>query len=72
MLRDLICRSKLGCRCVPFRYKDGDDCGDSCSEKIVEVLMINSSSGPGLLFPKVLMCGIQLLYFNVFILRASY
>ncbi|KAG4911726.1 hypothetical protein GLYMA_19G031200v4 [Glycine max] len=28
--------------CVPFRYKD--DCGDSCSEKIVEVLMINSTS----------------------------
>ncbi|KAG4974552.1 hypothetical protein JHK87_031373 [Glycine soja] len=37
--------------CVPFRYKE-DGCGDSCSEKIVEVLMINSTSGPGLLFPK--------------------
>lgn len=38
--------------CVPFRFKKGDDCGDSCSEKIVEVLMISSASGPGLLFPK--------------------
>ncbi|KAK7334668.1 hypothetical protein VNO80_26429 [Phaseolus coccineus] len=37
--------------CVPFRYRDGDDCGDS-SAKIVEVLMINSTGGPGLLFPK--------------------
>ncbi|KAG2372511.1 nudix hydrolase 16, mitochondrial-like isoform X2 [Vigna umbellata] len=38
--------------CVPFRYRDGNDgCGDS-SEKTVEVLMINSTSGPGLLFPK--------------------
>lgn len=27
--------------------------GDDTSEKIVEVLMINSTSGPGLLFPKV-------------------
>ncbi|XP_061346532.1 nudix hydrolase 16, mitochondrial-like [Gastrolobium bilobum] len=43
---------RLVAGCVPFRYKDGNDCGDSCSEKIVEVLMINSSSGPGLLFPK--------------------
>nr|KYP45989.1 hypothetical protein KK1_032433 [Cajanus cajan] len=30
--------------CVPFRYKEGDDCEDSCSEKIVEVLMISSTS----------------------------
>ncbi|XP_068499070.1 nudix hydrolase 16, mitochondrial isoform X2 [Phaseolus vulgaris] len=37
--------------CVPFRYRDGDDCGDS-SAKIIEVLMINSTGGPGLLFPK--------------------
>ena len=29
------------------------DFGDPSSEKIVEVLMINSPSGPGLLFPKV-------------------
>ncbi|KAG4947345.1 Nudix hydrolase 16, mitochondrial [Glycine soja] len=38
--------------CVPFRYKSSNDCGDPSSEKIVEVLMINSPSGPGLLFPK--------------------
>ncbi|XP_068497245.1 nudix hydrolase 16, mitochondrial-like isoform X2 [Phaseolus vulgaris] len=31
-------------------YKSSD--GDSSSEKIVEVLLINSPSGPGLLFPK--------------------
>ena len=28
--------------------------GNLNSEKIVEVLMINSTSGPGLLFPKVI------------------
>ena len=38
------------CRCIPFRYiKDGN----SESGKVVQVLMISSSSGPGLLFPKV-------------------
>ncbi|KEH42957.1 putative diadenosine hexaphosphate hydrolase (AMP-forming) [Medicago truncatula] len=36
--------------CVPFRYKSCDN--DSSSEKIVEVLMINSPSGQGVLFPK--------------------
>ncbi|KAK2354121.1 Nudix hydrolase 16, mitochondrial [Trifolium repens] len=42
---------RLVAGCVPFRYKSsGDD--DSSSEKIIEVLMINSPSGPGLLFPK--------------------
>lgn len=41
------------CSCIPFRYRnlEDDDCGTP--EKIVEVLMINSTSGPGLLFPKV-------------------
>lgn len=29
------------------------DDGGSTKEKIVEVLMINSTGGPGLLFPKV-------------------
>jgi len=48
-LQVLFWRCQLGCRCVPFRYKSCD----SSSEKIVEVLMINSPSGPGLLFPKV-------------------
>ncbi|KAM7265515.1 hypothetical protein ACFE04_003198 [Oxalis oulophora] len=46
-------RYEDGCRlvagCIPFRYRDSDD---SDNEKIVEVLMINSTSGPGLLFPK--------------------
>lgn len=42
-------------RCIPFRYRKSDDNGDADSEKIVEVLMINSSSGPGLLFPKVVL-----------------
>lgn len=40
-------------RCIPFRYKNSDETGDANSEKIIEVLMINSPSGPGLLFPKV-------------------
>lgn len=40
-------------RCIPFRYKNSDETGDVNSEKIIEVLMINSPSGPGLLFPKV-------------------
>ncbi|CAA2991977.1 nudix hydrolase 16, mitochondrial [Olea europaea subsp. europaea] len=35
---------RLVAGCIPYRYRD--------SEKIVEVLMINSPSGPGLLFPK--------------------
>ncbi|PQQ06081.1 nudix hydrolase 16 mitochondrial [Prunus yedoensis var. nudiflora] len=34
------------------RYKNSDETGDANSEKIIEVLMINSPSGPGLLFPK--------------------
>nr|XP_023899048.1 nudix hydrolase 16, mitochondrial-like [Quercus suber] len=41
-----------GNRCIPFRYRDSDVSGNSNSEKIVEVLMINSTSGPGLLFTK--------------------
>lgn len=48
-------RYEAGCRlvagCIPFRYKNSDD--NLCkSEKTIEVLMINSQSGPGLLFPK--------------------
>ncbi|KAM7267192.1 hypothetical protein ACFE04_009358 [Oxalis oulophora] len=45
-------RYEDGCRlvagCIPYRYRDSDD----TDEKTVEVLMINSPSGPGLLFPK--------------------
>ncbi|KAK7405534.1 hypothetical protein VNO78_06921 [Psophocarpus tetragonolobus] len=44
---------RLVAGCVPFRYKSyNDDSGDSSSKKILEVLLINSPSGPGLLFPK--------------------
>ncbi|KAE9617124.1 hypothetical protein Lal_00034425 [Lupinus albus] len=43
---------RLVAGCVPFRYKSSDDCVDCNSEKIVEVLLISSPSGPGLLFPK--------------------
>ncbi|TVU40002.1 hypothetical protein EJB05_13447 [Eragrostis curvula] len=40
-------------RCIPFRYKDNsDETSDYEQKKLVEVLMINSQSGPGLLFPK--------------------
>ncbi|XWS74569.1 hypothetical protein CRYUN_Cryun01aG0009500 [Craigia yunnanensis] len=49
-------RYEAGCRlvagCIPFRYRNSDETDDVNSEKIVEVLMINSTSGPGLLFPK--------------------
>ncbi|XP_057513749.1 nudix hydrolase 16, mitochondrial-like [Actinidia eriantha] len=49
-------RYKAGCRlvagCIPYKYRDSDESGDENSGKIVEVLMINSPSGPGLLFPK--------------------
>lgn len=38
--------SRLVAGCIPFRYLDSE------SGKVVQVLMINSSSGPGLLFPK--------------------
>ncbi|XP_059646104.1 nudix hydrolase 16, mitochondrial-like [Cornus florida] len=45
-------RYEKGCRlvagCIPFKYFHSD----ATAEKIVEVLMINSTSGPGLLFPK--------------------
>ncbi|XP_057547682.1 nudix hydrolase 16, mitochondrial-like isoform X2 [Amaranthus tricolor] len=49
-------RYEDGCRlvagCIPFRYRSCDESDGTESEKIVEVLMINSTSGPGLLFPK--------------------
>ncbi|XP_021774489.1 nudix hydrolase 16, mitochondrial-like [Chenopodium quinoa] len=45
-----------GCRlvagCIPFRYRNGEDNSNDDSESNIEVLMINSQSGPGLLFPK--------------------
>ncbi|XP_057978786.1 nudix hydrolase 16, mitochondrial [Malania oleifera] len=49
-------RYEAGCRliagCIPFKYRSSDSSDDASSEKILEVLMINSQSGPGLLFPK--------------------
>ncbi|XP_073525860.1 uncharacterized protein [Phyllobates terribilis] len=45
-----------GCRlvagCIPFRYRNSSYCNGASGEQIVEVLMITSASGPGLLFPK--------------------
>lgn len=41
-------------RCIPYKYRDSGESSDENLERIVEVLMINSPSGPGLLFPKVL------------------
>ncbi|KAF0910954.1 hypothetical protein E2562_005345 [Oryza meyeriana var. granulata] len=43
----------LCCRCIPFRYRaSNDETSHDEQKKRVEVLMINSQSGPGLLFPK--------------------
>ncbi|KAL6523281.1 hypothetical protein OROGR_016884 [Orobanche gracilis] len=39
--------------CIPFRYRNVEEDGSGTLEKIAEVLMINSNSGSGLLFPKV-------------------
>lgn len=48
-------RYEAGCRlvagCIPFRYRHYKQT-TNVEEKVVEVLMINSPSGPGLLFPK--------------------
>jgi hypothetical protein len=45
--------SRLVAGCIPFRYVNSDKDGNSESGKVIQVLMISSSSGPGLLFPKV-------------------
>ncbi|KAF8396265.1 hypothetical protein HHK36_017880 [Tetracentron sinense] len=49
-------RYEGGCRlvagCIPFKYRSSDESSSAKSEKIVEVLMINSTRGPGLVFPK--------------------
>lgn len=49
-------RYENGCRlvagCIPYKYRDSDVDSNGNSKRIVEVLMINSTSGPGLLFPK--------------------
>ncbi|KAE9459736.1 hypothetical protein C3L33_08392, partial [Rhododendron williamsianum] len=38
--------------CIPYKYRDSGESSDENLERIVEVLMINTPSGPGLLFPK--------------------
>uniref|UniRef100_A0A7N0T6M4 Nudix hydrolase domain-containing protein n=2 Tax=Kalanchoe fedtschenkoi TaxID=63787 RepID=A0A7N0T6M4_KALFE len=43
---------RLVAGCIPYRYRECDGTGRGSHEKIVEVLMISSPSGPGLLFPK--------------------
>nr|GMC81962.1 nudix hydrolase 16, mitochondrial-like [Ipomoea batatas] len=42
-------------RCIPFKFRNVEENGGDISRKVVEVLMINSTSGPGLLFPKYLL-----------------
>uniref|UniRef100_A0A1J3JTQ2 Nudix hydrolase 16, mitochondrial n=1 Tax=Noccaea caerulescens TaxID=107243 RepID=A0A1J3JTQ2_NOCCA len=44
--------SRLVAGCIPFRYINSNEDGNSKTGKVVQVLMISSSSGPGLLFPK--------------------
>ncbi|WVZ60998.1 hypothetical protein U9M48_010939 [Paspalum notatum var. saurae] len=44
---------RLVAGCIPFRYRaNNDETSYDKHKKLVEVLMINSQSGPGLLFPK--------------------
>lgn len=49
-------RYEGGCRlvagCIPYRFRDYCEDDNANSAKVVELLMINSPSGPGLLFPK--------------------
>lgn len=49
-------RYEDGCRliagCIPFKYRSSEGTDVDTPENNVEVLMINSTSGPGLLFPK--------------------
>ncbi|KAL3755160.1 hypothetical protein ACJRO7_002247 [Eucalyptus globulus] len=43
---------RLVAGCVPFKYRSAVENGNGLCHGDVEVLMINSTSGPGLLFPK--------------------
>ncbi|PIN21981.1 hypothetical protein CDL12_05316 [Handroanthus impetiginosus] len=43
---------RLVAGCIPYRYRDSGESSRKNSDKVVEVLMISSPSGPGLLFPK--------------------
>ncbi|KAL7197661.1 hypothetical protein ACSBR2_020230 [Camellia fascicularis] len=43
--------------CIPFKCLNSVQTNRHSSENVVEVLMINSTSGPGLLFPKFYQTG---------------
>ncbi|KAF8043658.1 hypothetical protein BT93_A1850 [Corymbia citriodora subsp. variegata] len=43
---------RLMAGCVPFKYRSAVEHGNGVYHRDVEVLMINSTSGPSLLFPK--------------------
>lgn len=60
----LIRISNVICRCIPFKYRSFADNEDGKSEKVVEVLMINANSGPGLLFPKVFISRCRLMHLS--------
>ncbi|XP_023537746.1 nudix hydrolase 16, mitochondrial-like isoform X2 [Cucurbita pepo subsp. pepo] len=52
-MSDLVARTgRQQQRCIPFRYRSSEGSSDEVSDKVVEVLMIDTPSGPGLLFPK--------------------
>lgn len=52
-------------RCIPFKYKSLGENDNDEPEKVVEVLMINSNSGPGLLFPKVRVMDLKVVNCNL-------
>ena len=49
-MTNLFRNAKCCCRCIPYRYKKGDDGGISNE---LEVLVISSQKGHALMFPKV-------------------
>ncbi|XP_077218369.1 nudix hydrolase homolog 16 isoform X2 [Tasmannia lanceolata] len=52
LLRFIFFHFKYFPRCIPFKHRYSSEVCGAKPKKIVEVLMINSQSGPGLLFPK--------------------
>lgn len=57
--------------CIPFKYISCVGSSDGTSEKDVEVLMINSTRGPGLLFPKVSRKVVNFFVFLVYYVHAQ-
>ncbi|KAM2227500.1 hypothetical protein ACFXTI_014299 [Malus domestica] len=43
---------RLVAGCIPFKYRNTGENSDGTYERVVEVLMISTTSGPGLVFPK--------------------